>query len=59
MRLILLPALIATLLLGPIGCSYDSNDKPLRWYPDRHAGTAVVCITTTPSIADGIAAMQT
>ncbi|MEM1011945.1 MAG: hypothetical protein AAGI46_06955 [Planctomycetota bacterium] len=41
MRLILLPALIATLLLGPIGCSYDSYDKPIRWYPDRHAGTAV------------------
>lgn len=40
MRLIV-PLLIATLACPMLGCSYGSYDKPIRFYPDRHAGRKV------------------
>ncbi len=42
LSLMIVPTLLATIVFGgPIGCSYASHDKPVRWYPQEHDGQAV------------------
>ena len=41
LRLLLLPLLMLTLALPAIGCSYQSVDKLIRYYPDHHAEAGV------------------
>ena len=41
-RVLLVPTLVAAMLLGPIGCGYNSFDKPIRLTPGETGRAEVV-----------------